>query len=112
MRERVVKYLSYYVAMVALLLVVRFVTRGSETELKDLRTAADSLVTEQSSLRRQIDSLESPARVREWAVGNKMIPFSAATAQTQALPSLKAKPPLAPVPQKLQVRTDWGKLWP
>jgi hypothetical protein len=106
-RERVVKYMAYYVALVAVLLVVRFATRDSETQLRDLRDQADALVTERSQLRRDIATLESPARVREWAVKNEMIPFTAGKVEQQVLKGLNAKPPPKPVKQKLEVTTQW-----
>ena len=107
MRERVVKYLTYYVALVALLLIVRFATRGSELELQALTAQAQTLVTQSSQLRREISKLESPARVREWAVQNKMRPFSTANMTTTDLQPLQAVPQVAVVAQKLKVETKW-----
>ena len=107
MRERVVKYLGYYVALVAVLLVVRFATRGSEAELRDLTQQAETLVTQSSALRRDISKLESPARVREWAVQNKMRPFSTAPMQTLDLEPLQAVPVVVVVTEKLRVDTRW-----
>jgi hypothetical protein len=106
-RERVVKYMTYYVALVAVLLVVRFAPRDSQDELRDLREQSDTLVAERSRLRRQIATLESPARVREWAVTNKMVPFSTAKTEVKALKPLIAKPRPTPVKQKLEVTTQW-----
>lgn len=107
MRERVVKYLTYYVALVAVLLVVRFATRGSEGELQDLTQQAETLVTQSSQLRRDISKLESPARVREWAVRNKMRSFSTASMTTATLEPLQAVPAVAVVAEKLRVDTQW-----
>jgi hypothetical protein len=107
MRERLVKYLYYYVAVIALLLVVRFATRGSEAELRDLSQQADTLTAQRSQLRRDIAGLESPARVREWAVTNKMQPFSTAETTTQPLEGLKPVPTPAAPAQKLEVSTQW-----
>jgi cell division protein FtsL len=106
-RERVVKYLTYYVALVAVLLVVRFATRGSEVELQDLTQQAESLVTQSSTLRREISKLESPARVREWAVQNKMRPFSTAALTTSDLEPLLAITEPAVITEKLKVATRW-----
>jgi membrane protein implicated in regulation of membrane protease activity len=106
-RERVVKYMAYYVALVAVLLVVRFATRDSEAQLRDLRDQADELVAERSKLRRDIATLESPPRVREWAVRNEMIPFTASKVEVQKLEGLKASPTLKPVKKKLEVTTQW-----
>ena len=107
MRERIVKYLSYYVALVAVLLVVRFATRGSEAELRDLTQQAETLVTQSSQLRREISKLESPARVREWAVQNKMRPFSTAPMETASLEPLSVVPAAEVISQKLRVDTKW-----
>ena len=107
MRERVVKYLGYYVALVAVLLVVRFATRGSESELQDLTQQSETLVTQSSQLRREISKLESPARVREWAVQNKMRPFSTAPMETASLEPLKVVPAAEVISQKLRVDTKW-----
>jgi hypothetical protein len=106
-RQRFVKYMGYYVALVAVLLIVRFSTRGSESTLQDLGQTADELVTERSQLRREIASLESPARVREWAVQNKMVPFTAAKTEAGTLQPLEAAPVLKPVREKLKVITQW-----
>jgi hypothetical protein len=106
-RERLVKYLYYYVAMVAVLLVVRVATSGSEAELRDLSQRADELTAEGSQLRRQISGLESPARVREWAVQNRMKPFSAVTVEDAKLEGLQPVKE-EPVPaRKLEVTTQW-----
>lgn len=111
MKERVVKYLTYYVGLVAVLLVVRFATWGSETELQGLTQQAETLVTQSSQLRRDISKLESPARVREWAVQNKMRPFSTASVTTATLEPLQAVPAAvaaaAVVAEKLKVDTQW-----
>ena len=107
MRERVVKYLTYYVALVAVLLVVRFATRGSEAELRDLTQQAETLVSQSSQLRREISKLESPARVREWAVQNQMRAFSTASVTTATLEPLRAVPEVAVVNEKLKVDTRW-----
>lgn len=107
MRERVVKYLTYYVALVAVLLVVRFATRGSELQLQDLTQQSETLVTQSSQLRREISKLESPARVREWAVQNKMRPFSTGDMTTETLEPLQTVLEPAVVTEKLKVETRW-----
>ncbi len=107
MRERVVKYLTYYVALVAVLLVVRFATRGSEEELQNLTQQSETLVTQSSELRREISKLESPARVREWAVQNKMRPFSTASMTTAPLEPLQTVPEPTVITEKLKVETKW-----
>jgi hypothetical protein len=107
MIERIQKFMLYYAAMVVVLVGVRYFTKDSADQLRDLQTQTENLIAERAELQLQLANLESPARVRRWAYQNDMVPFSSANATREAFESLPAKPEFASVSQKITVRTQW-----
>ncbi len=107
MIERIQKFMLYYAAMVVVLVGVRYFTKDSAEELRDLQSQTENLIAERAELQLQLADLESPARVRRWAYQNNMVPFSSANATFETFETLPAKPEYAPVPQKITVSTQW-----
>jgi hypothetical protein len=107
MIERIQKFMLYYAALVVVLVGVRYFTKDSADELRDLQTQTETLISERAELQLQLANLESPARVRRWAYQNNMIPFSSAAATRQVFEPLPAKSEFTPPPEKITVRTQW-----
>ncbi len=107
MKERVIRYSFYYVALLIALTGVRFLTASHARQLGDLQDQASQLERQSAQLHRDISSLESPARVRAWAVAHDMVPYSSGIfdfKQLEPLPPVQALPKPA---QKVKVETLW-----
>jgi hypothetical protein len=107
MIERVQRFMLFYAALMVLLVGVRFATKDSEKMLLDLQGEVIELTEERSKLQSQLDTLESPIRVRRWAFENNMIPFSSASSLQLEFKSLKPLKPLPEVQEKIVVDTKW-----
>ncbi len=107
MKERVIRYSFYYVALLIALTGVRFVTANHARQLNDLQDQASQLKRQSAQLHRDISSLESPARVRAWAVGNDMVPYSSGSFVFKQLEPLPAVQDLPKPVQKVKVETLW-----
>jgi hypothetical protein len=107
MKERVIRYLFYYVALLMILTGVRFLTAGHARQLSELQDQASQLKRQSAQLHRDISSLESPARVRAWAVAHDMIPYSSGSFDFIKLEPLEAVKDLPKPKQKVKVETQW-----
>jgi cell division protein FtsL len=107
MTERIGRFMLFYAALVVILVGVRFATRDSEQNLKDLQAETADLLIERSNLQFQLANLESPTRVRRWAFENNMIPFSSASSLQLVFKSLKPLKPLSDVKEKIVIDTKW-----
>jgi cell division protein FtsB len=107
MKERVIRYLFYYVGLLVILTGVRFVTASHARQLTELQDQASQLKRQSAQLHRDISSLESPARVRAWAVEHGMVPYSAGSFDFRKLEPLQAVQDLPKPTQKVKVETQW-----
>ncbi len=107
MKERVIRYSFYYVALLIALTGVRFLTASHARQLGDLQAQASQLERQSAQLHRDISSLESPARVRAWAVAHDMIPYSSGSFLFKQLEPLPAVQDLPKPAQKVKVETLW-----
>ena len=107
MKQRLIRYLFCYVALLMLLTGVRFLTASHARQLSDLQEQANVLERQSAQLHRDISSLESPARVRAWAVAHDMIPFSSGSFDFVKLESLTPVNDLPKPNQKVRVETQW-----
>ena len=107
MTERIQRFMLFYAALIVVLVGVRFVTRDSEKNLLDLQGETIELIEQRSKLQFQLDTLESPIRVRRWAFANNMIPFSSASSLQLDFKSLKPLKPLLKISEKIVVDTKW-----
>jgi hypothetical protein len=106
-RDRALRYLSVYAALLAVLAGSRFLTQHTYSDLQALVDREDALVYRKAQLTRELDGLESKARVREWATKNEMIPWSTAKRQFSRLEGLTALPPIPNLNPKVKVITQW-----
>ncbi len=107
MKERVIRYSFYYVALLIALTGVRFVTASHARQLGDLQDQTSQLKRQSAQLHRDISSLESPARVRAWAVAHDMVPYSSGNFLFKQLEPLPAVQELPKPVQKVKVETLW-----
>jgi hypothetical protein len=107
MKERVIRYSFYYVALLIALTGVRFVTANHARHLSELQDQASQLKRQSAQLHRDISSLESPARVRAWAVAHDMVPYSSGSFLFKQLEPLPAVQDLPKPAQKVKVETKW-----
>ncbi len=107
MKERVIRYSFYYVALLIALTGVRFVTASHARQLSELQDQTSQLKRQSAQLHRDISSLESPARVRAWAVAHDMVPYSSGSFVFKQLEPLPAVQDLPKPAQKVKVETLW-----
>ena len=107
MKERVIRYSFYYVALLVALTGVRFATASHARQLGDLQDQASQLERQSAQLHRDISSLESPARVRAWALEHDMVPYSSGSFLFKQLEPLPAVQDLPKPAQKVKVETLW-----
>ncbi len=107
MKERVIRYLFYYVVLLVVLTGVRYLTAGHARLLSELQDQVSQLKRQSAQLHRDISSLESPARVRAWAVAHEMIPYSSGSFEFRTLEPLQAVKDLPKPKQKVKVETLW-----
>ena len=107
MKERVIRYSFYYVALLIALTGLRFLTASHARQLGDLQDQASQLKRQSAQLHRDISGLESPARVRAWAVAHDMVPYSSGSFQFKQLEPLQPVQDLPKPAQKVKVETLW-----
>jgi cell division protein FtsL len=107
MKERVIRYSFYYVALLIALTGVRFLTASHARQLNELEDQSSQLKRQSAQLHRDISGLESPARVRDWAVSHDMIPYSSGSFDFKKLEPLPAVQDLPKPAQKVKVETLW-----
>jgi hypothetical protein len=107
MKERLIRYSFYYVALLIALTGVRFITASHARHLSDLQDQASQLMRQSAQLHRDISSLESPARVRAWAVAHDLVPYSSGSFVFKQLEPLLGVQDLPKPVQKVKVETQW-----
>ncbi|GGB64065.1 hypothetical protein [Deinococcus soli (ex Cha et al. 2016)] len=106
-RARAVRYLLIYVALVLALVSVRASTSGVRPALREAQGREQALVTQRDNLILQLEALETPQRIIEWARGNGMRLYADAPKDTADIPAIPAAAP-APVPARtVEVTTQW-----
>jgi hypothetical protein len=86
---------------------VRFMTASHARQLSDLQDQVSQLKRQSAQLHRDISSLESPARVRAWAIEHDMIPYSSGSFDFKKLEPLPTVQNLPKPVQKVKVETLW-----
>lgn len=107
MRERALRYLSVYVALLGLLAGVRVLTHNTYGNLQALIDREEALQYRKAQLTREVNALESAARVRDWATSNEMIPWTTAKRLTAATKPLEEPSIPQQATPKVKVVTQW-----
>lgn len=106
-RARAVRYLLIYVALVVALVSVRASTSDVRPALREAQGREQALVTQRDNLILQLEALETPQRIFEWARGNGMVLYAAAPKDTAEIAGIPEAPtPTAPV-RTVEVTTQW-----
>ena len=105
-RARALRYTLLYLLLACVLVGLRYQTRDVYPDLKELRTERNLLMQQKQALDLEVQKQTSTARVREWALGNGMIPFSNARKESAEFQPLPSPDPLLPN-QPLEVHTRW-----
>ncbi len=74
MKARALRYVFLYTALLVVLAGFRYATRDTYNTKFDLEERQKSLVLRKSQLEQERIRLESTTRVREWAIGQGMVP--------------------------------------
>jgi hypothetical protein len=105
-QSRAVRYTALYVVLVCLLLGLRYATRDTYPQLRELRQSVAELQLKRDHLEIEVQTLTTGPRVLAWATAQGMVPYAQArksSAEIAALPSLPGQPlpntaPTAPAP--------------
>jgi hypothetical protein len=101
------RYLAVYLALLTVLVGLRYATRDTHPALLALQDREEALELRRKQLELDVQRLESPSRVRDWAAKNEMVPYSTAEHKFINLKALPDVPAVkAPTP-KVKVRTEW-----
>ncbi len=106
-RARAVRYLLIYVALVVALISVRASTSGVRPALREAQQQEQTLITQRDNLALQLQALETPQRIGEWARANGMQLFAVAPKSTADLTGLPDVPLPTPAPRRVEVKTQW-----
>lgn len=109
-RNRAVRYLLIYLALLVTLVSVRFLTQNVRPELRAAQLREGQLISQRDTLSLEVQSLENLQRVRDWAFANDMRRFAEANKVTQEI--VPPRPPvpsmLAPTsPRTVEVKIQW-----
>ena len=88
-RSRALRYTALYVVLVAVLLGLRYTTRYTYRDLRELRISVAELQFERDHLELEVQTLTTGPRVLAWATAEGMVPYAQAsktTTEIQALP--------------------------
>ena len=106
-RGRAIRYVVIYLALALALIGARYFTQEIRPVLRAAQDREAALLTQRNDLAVQVQILENPQRIRDWAFANGMVRFAEAAKETQAilpLPPPGSAPPTAAPPG--QARPD------
>lgn len=106
-RARALRYTSLYVLLVAALLGLRYATRGTYPQLRDLRTNVLKLQNERDHLELEVQTLTTGQHLLDWAAERGMVPYAQAQKTTAQIAPLPALPLLPTDDHRFQLRTRW-----
>ncbi|MFN4249381.1 MULTISPECIES: hypothetical protein [unclassified Deinococcus] len=106
-RGRAVRYVLIYLLMVLALVTVRAATQGVRPALKEAQAREAALTTQRDDLALQLQVLENPQRLRDWAFANGMQRFTDAAKETGKIGGVKAAAPAPAAPRRVEVSVQW-----
>ncbi|GGM01887.1 hypothetical protein [Deinococcus aerophilus] len=112
-RNRAIRYVLIYLALALALVVTRALTQHIRPDLRTAEARQAALTTQRDDLTVQLQGLENPQRIRDWALANGMRRFAEVPKTTQeiqplppALPTSLTPPASAPG-TTVEVKTQW-----
>lgn len=106
-RARALRYTSLYVLLAAALLGVRYVTRATYPQLRELRANVLTLQTQRDHLELEVQTLTTGPRLLDWANTHGMVPYAQAKKTSADIAALPAPAPLPPGATSFQISTRW-----
>ncbi|WP_293912207.1 hypothetical protein [Deinococcus sp.] len=94
-RSRALRYTTLYVVLVAVLLGLRYATRYTYRDLRELRVSVADLQLKHDQLELEVQTLTTGPRILAWATAQGMVPYAQAsktTTEIQALPPVSGYP--------------------
>lgn len=84
-RGRAVRYVLIYLALALALVGARYFTQDIRPALRAVQEREATLLTQRNDLAVQVQTLENPQRIRDWAFANGMVRFAEAPKESQAI---------------------------
>lgn len=84
-RGRAIRYVVIYLALALALIGARYFTQEIRPVLRAAQDREAELLTRRNDLAVQVQILENPQRIRDWAFANGMVRFAEAAKETQAI---------------------------
>ena len=106
-RGRAVRYVLIYLLMVLALVTVRAATQQVRPDLKEAQAREAALTTQRDDLALQLQVLENPQRLRDWAFANGMQRFTDAAKETGKIGGVKGAAPAPAAPRQVEVSVQW-----
>ncbi|AZI41908.1 hypothetical protein EHF33_03380 [Deinococcus psychrotolerans] len=106
-RARALRYTSLYVLLAAALLGIRYATRETYPQLRDLRASILTLQTQRDHLELEVQTLTTGPRLLDWANARGMVPYAQAKKISSDIAALPALPALPPESTSFQISTRW-----
>ena len=97
-RGRALRYLVIYLMLALALIGARYFTQEIRPMLRAAQEREATLLIQRNDLAVQVQILENPQRIRDWAFANGMIRFAEAPKETQAILPLPPPPAARPAP--------------
>lgn len=106
-RARAMRYTSLYVLLAAALLGLRYATRHTYPNLRELRASVQSLQTQRDQLELEVQTLTTGPRVLDWATSHDMLPYAQASKTVGDIAPLPAPAALPPEVGSFEVKVRW-----
>lgn len=112
-RGRAIRYVLIYLSLLLGLVTARYFTQDIRPNLRAALEREAQLVTQRDNLALEVQALETPQRIRDWAFANGMHRFAEAPKVTQAIKTAPhatdsaAQSAAALAPRTVQMRTLW-----
>ena len=106
-RARALRYTSLYVLLAAALLGLRYATRHTYPQLRELRASVLSLQTQRDQLEIEVQTLTTGPRLLAWATSHDMLPYAQASKTSAEIAPLPALPTMPPEDSRFEVKIKW-----
>lgn len=105
-QARAMRYMGIYLLLSVAVLGLRYATRDTYPQLRELRREVSELQTQRDTLELEVQQLTTGPRILNWAKQSGMIPYAQARKQSQGFQPLPAPPTPMPSTQ-MDMSTRW-----
>ncbi|GAA0517182.1 hypothetical protein [Deinococcus depolymerans] len=106
-RGRAVRYVLIYLLMVVTLVTVRAATQQVRPALREAQAREAVLTTRRDDLAIELQTLENPQRLRDWAFANGMQRLTDAAKVTEKIGGVRPVPAPAAPERRVEVSVQW-----